>query len=41
VGLVQGLGILYLTPATATAIATKAAGDDHDVFAVQWGDRAA
>ena len=36
VGLVQGLGKLYHTPATATLLASKAAGDDHDVFDVRW-----
>lgn len=36
VGLVQGLGKLYKTPATATQVASKDAGDDHDVFEVAW-----
>ncbi len=36
IGLVQGLGKLYNTPATAVATATKAAGADHDVFEVKW-----
>lgn len=36
IGLVQGLGKLYSTPATARVIATKAAGNDHDVFEVSW-----
>ena len=36
VGLVQGLGKLYHTPATATLIDSKAAGADHDVFEVRW-----
>lgn len=37
VGLVQGLGKLYSTPATATVTAAKSAGADHDVFEVTWG----
>ena len=36
VGLVQGLGKLYGTPAVATVVESKAAGADHDVFAVSW-----
>jgi hypothetical protein len=36
VGLVQGLGKLFETPATATLVASKAAGADHDVFEVNW-----
>lgn len=36
VGLVQGLGKLYSTPATASVIAKKADGADHDVFEVSW-----
>jgi Haem-NO-binding len=36
IGLVQGLGKLYGTPATAVARQTKAEGADHDIFAVQW-----
>lgn len=36
VGLVQGLGKLYETPATATVLESKAAGADHDVFEVRW-----
>ena len=41
VGLVQGLGKLYSTPATAKVIATKAEGADHDVFEVSWTDTVA
>ena len=41
VGLVQGLGKLYSTPATATVTAAKSAGADHDVFEVTWGAAAA
>jgi hypothetical protein len=41
VGLVQGLGKLYSTPATAKVIATKAEGADHDVFEVSWTAAAA
>ncbi|HEY1049933.1 MAG TPA: heme NO-binding domain-containing protein [Prosthecobacter sp.] len=41
VGLVQGLGKLYSTPATAKVLATKARGDDHDVFEVSWTTTAA
>ena len=36
VGLVQGLGKLYQTPATATATALKTEGADHDIFAIHW-----
>ena len=36
VGLVQGLGKLYQTPATATLVESKADGADHDVFEVRW-----
>lgn len=36
VGLIQGLGKLYQTPATATVLETKATGSDHDVFEVKW-----
>ena len=36
VGLVQGLGKLYDTPATAALVESKAAGADHDVFEVKW-----
>jgi hypothetical protein len=36
VGLVQGLGKLYHTPATATVVALKTAGADHDIFEVNW-----
>ena len=41
IGLVQGLGKLYSTPATAKTIATKADGADHDVFEVSWTNAAA
>jgi len=36
VGLVQGLGQLYETPATARLLESKAEGADHDVFEVKW-----
>jgi len=36
VGLVQGLGKLYATPATATILESKETGADHDVFDVRW-----
>tara|TARA_R110002049_G_scaffold13192_1_gene57776 strand:+ start:808 stop:1362 length:555 start_codon:yes stop_codon:yes gene_type:complete len=36
IGLVQGLGKLYQSPATATQVASKDSGDDHDVFEVAW-----
>jgi hypothetical protein len=36
IGLVQGLGKLYNTPATAIATETRAAGAEHDVFDVKW-----
>ena len=36
IGLIQGLGKLYESPATATQVASKDAGDDHDAFAVAW-----
>lgn len=36
VGLIQGLGKLYSTPATAKVLATKGGGADHDVFEVSW-----
>lgn len=36
VGLVQGLGKLYQTPAICTIVEQKAAGADHDVFNVHW-----
>lgn len=36
VGLVQGLGKLFHTPATATAVALKTEGADHDIFDVRW-----
>ncbi len=40
VGLVQGLGKIYGTPATATLVASKAAGDDHDIFLITWASAA-
>ena len=36
VGIVQGLGQLYNTPATITTVVLKTAGADHDIFAVNW-----
>jgi hypothetical protein len=36
VGLVQGLGKMYGTPATATLVSSRADGADHDVFDVRW-----
>lgn len=36
VGIVQGLGKLYETPATVTAVALKTEGADHDIFDVRW-----
>ncbi len=36
VGIVQGLGKLYKTPATTRITALKSAGDDHDIFEVTW-----
>jgi hypothetical protein len=36
IGLVQGLGKLYNTPATAITVESKAEGADHDVFEVKW-----
>jgi hypothetical protein len=36
VGLVQGLGKRFGTEATATVLASKANGADHDVFLVEW-----
>lgn len=36
VGLVQGLGKLYSTPASAIVLAAKSDGADHDVFEVSW-----
>jgi hypothetical protein len=36
VGLVQGLGKLYKTPAKAEAVALKTEGADHDIFAINW-----
>lgn len=35
-GLLQGLGKLYDTPCSATVIARKDQGADHDVFLAQW-----
>lgn len=36
VGLMQGLGKMYHTPATVRLIEAKASGADHDIFAVDW-----
>jgi hypothetical protein len=36
VGLVQGLGKLFETTATATLVQSKADGADHDIFEVTW-----
>jgi hypothetical protein len=36
VGLVQGLGKLFKTPAKAALVQSKAAGADHDIFEVTW-----
>lgn len=41
VGIIQGLGKLYETPATATLLMAKAEGADHDVFEVSWAPKAA
>ncbi|OYW77346.1 MAG: heme NO-binding protein [Verrucomicrobia bacterium 12-59-8] len=41
VGLVQGLGKLYSTPAMVTLVAAKSEGADHDVFEVHWSAAAA
>ncbi|CAN5861907.1 heme NO-binding domain-containing protein [soil metagenome] len=40
VGLVQGLGKLYDTPAVCTVVERKDAGADHDVFDVSWATTA-
>jgi len=36
VGLISGLGKLFKTPATSTLIASRANGDDHEIFKVEW-----
>jgi hypothetical protein len=36
VGLVQGLGKMFSTPAEARLIESKAEGADHDIFHVTW-----
>ncbi len=36
VGLVQGLGKLYHSPAAAEVVALKTEGADHDIFHVTW-----
>lgn len=36
VGLLQGLSKLYETPVMITLLASRAAGDSHDVFEVSW-----
>lgn len=36
VGLVQGLGKMFSTPATVEVMEKKAEGADHDVFLVSW-----
>lgn len=41
VGLVQGLGKLFETPAEAALIESKADGADHDIFLVTWVAQAA
>jgi hypothetical protein len=35
-GIVAGLGERYRTEVTVTQIATRADGDDHDIFAIVW-----
>lgn len=40
IGLVQGLGKLYSTPATCEISEQKEAGADHDVFLVSWNQPA-
>lgn len=40
VGLMQGLGKLFATPATVTLVEAKALGADHDVFEVLWTSEA-
>ncbi len=41
VGVIQGLGKLYQTPATAILLEAKSEGADHDVFEVSWSPKAA
>jgi len=41
VGLIQGLGKLYETPAEARLTASREAGADHDEFAIRWEKKAA
>lgn len=41
VGLVQGLGKLYATPATCEILERKEAGAHHDMFSVNWSTAAA
>lgn len=36
VGMVQGLGKLYKTPASVGIAARKTAGADHDIFDIHW-----
>ena len=36
VGIVQGLGKLYKTPATAKSVELKTNGADHDIFEINW-----
>ena len=36
VGLVQGLGKRFGTPATCTYVRGKSEGEDHDIFKVEW-----
>ncbi len=36
VGLLRGLGQMYQTPVTVTALSSRATGADHDVFLVRW-----
>lgn len=35
-GLLSGLGKSYATPVLVTLAASRAAGDDHDIFLVRW-----
>lgn len=37
IGLLRGLSKLYETPSSVRLIASKAEGDDHDIFDVSWG----
>ena len=36
VGLLSGLGKMFKTPTTTTLVASRAAGDDHEIFKVEW-----